>query len=239
MIFNEETVLSSEIVGEHNKLRLGETLDVNIFGSTWYSMECVELIDLGGFDSGTVQKNGTLDVTRSNQFSETNRGLTEKFKDKRFVTDLMNWANGNVSLSDKLNEILKTGCLSPLKMDEVNSTVLYHSTGIKYKSLGFFPKQVDNLEVMRKSGVYGSKNRVTYVTRDFERAIAHSPKAAGSDILLLVLNTKKLMEYRNIFPDPESLSMRNEFLRNFAVPHGLPVGSIVEAYHLISKGERK
>lgn len=238
-MFNEENSLSREVFGKHNGLRMGETLDVNIFGSTWYSMECVDKIDLNGFASGMAQKDDVLNVTRSDQFSETNNDLTKKFKDKRFVADLVSWANNDVSLIDKLNEILKSGCLNPLRIDEVGSNVLYHATGLMYKGPGVFRKQVNNLEVMRKSGIYSSRNRVTYVTRDFERAIAHSPKAAGSDILLLVLSTKKMMEYRNIFPDPESLSMRDEFLRNFVVPHGLPVGSMVEAYHLISRGERK
>ncbi len=235
---NEASFFQGEIAGKHDLFRPGETMDVNIFLDVWYTVECTGVVDLTGFKPGNEQKDGVLDVRKSKQFSLTNRGLTERFRDKRFVSDLLKESNRDPSSLEKLYEILKTGCLNPLKPEELDSTVLYHATGPIYTKPGFFRRRIDNLEVMKQFGVYGSAKQVTYLTRDFERAIAHSPKGDGSHILLLILSTKKLMELRDVFIDPESLSMRNEYMRNFVVPHGLPVGSIIKAYTLISKGIR-
>ena len=214
-------------------VNVGDVISVEIFKGTHYAIENRGRLDLSGFSQGRDQRESFLDVRKTKQFSYTNRGMMKELGDRSNVQDEIKRSRNNERVVEKLKEILETYRMLPLSYGEVGSPVLFHGSGMTYKKEGLFGGIVDNLAVMKKEGVYGSKKRVTYLTRDFERVIAHSPRAKGSDILMLVIDTKKMMEYRSLFPDPESLLMTDEFMRNFVTPHGIPVGAIVDAYHLV------
>jgi hypothetical protein len=220
-------------------IAVGAQFDVNIFGHEWYRFRYNGHIELPKFPL-QEQKDTFLKLSNIWKFSETNRNLVEDLRRKRHIQDLLKRAEGNAILTEVLMKVLETGGLQPVRRGDIASSVIYHGTGMVYKrkEMHVFPIfPTDNINTMQSTGIYGSAKRITYVTQDFERAITHAPRGVNSEILLLVFSTDKLLAVRSMFPDPESLSMNDEFMRNFVVPHGLPASAIVGAYHLTCLGE--
>lgn len=214
---------------------------VNIFDRTVYKFHYIETLDLAEFPKGSILQVPKLDVSNSKQFSYTNRGVVEKLSNKKYVSSLIDEPKKDIRITKYLKEILTTKTLTPVTQSDIDSDYLYHGGGITYTreewNLGRSP--INKIGVMKKNGIHGAKNRVTYVTNRFESAFAHSPREKGSEILFLIISTSKLMGMRNIFIDPESLTMNDEFMKHFVVPNGIPVSAIEGAFILKSDGEIK
>ncbi|MFC1649319.1 hypothetical protein ACFL2C_01220 [Patescibacteria group bacterium] len=214
---------------------------VDIFerNNAWYGFSFRDEIDLTNLPPGEKQVLKSLNLRTSRQFSISNRGLVEKLADKSHVKHLIS-STRDPRVIHILQHVLETKCLPPLTQDDVKSDYLYHGGGVRHKrsEWNFGRSPIDKVKTMKERGVYGPKyGRVTYVTSDFHRAIAHSPRGVGSENVLLKIAVGRLLEKRSVFNDPESLSMVDEFGHNFVVPRGIPVSAIEGAYLLRSDGE--
>ncbi len=79
-------------------------------------------------------------------------------------------------------------------------------------------------------GIYGSLGKqFTYFSVDPELAISHG---SDKDIYLLELDLSNLLQYRNIFRDPEASYNSSEEEKTFVVMGGVPVEAITKIYHL-------
>lgn len=79
-------------------------------------------------------------------------------------------------------------------------------------------------------GIYGSLDKqFTYFSVDPELAISHG---SDEDIYLLELELSNLLQYRNIFRDPEASYNSSEKGKTFVVMGGVPVEAITKIYHL-------
>lgn len=75
---------------------------------------------------------------------------------------------------------------------------------------------------MLSDGVYGDSQKYpTYFSTDYELAMSHLPDEDGAPVLLEV-DTSKLLKYRSVYRDPESLSIGSESGKTFIVFHGVP-----------------
>lgn len=214
-----------------------------------YVFELEETIDLTPTPTGKAIRVGKLDLQRSRQFSYTNSGVVERLTTRSGQEEALKHTS-DPNARERIETLMRTGFLWPEKGEEI-PTVLYHCGASIFTNewRNLVGKPVNKLQRLLKHGVYGRTNGLTYITDKNNTAIAHGvgdlslitnhgSKYPEARVLLLTINTAVLSENRNIFIDPESLEMENEFWHSFVIHGGIPVAAISKIDVMKYKGER-
>jgi len=178
-------------------------------------------------------------LRNSKQFSYTNRGLVESIAKGDLIHKLERYTE-NSEVLKRIKLVSERGYLEPEKLEALPQT-LYHSGPSLFRGgwreILDLPK--DKVESTIQKGVYGRENGVTYMTDSVRIAIAHGmPGLLGGNqllekhpdarLLLISIDREKLIDFRNVFMDPEALSMTDEFWHTFVVHKGIPVESLLK-----------
>ncbi len=246
-----EQDFSADLTTDIFPFKVGEEFVITpvIFGGIEIVFFYERGVDLTGFNQGEEYFVPTLDIRNPSQFSMTNRNMNEEMSDPEVIEGLKE-RSSNLEIYEYLNQLKGSKGLKPVDSTVIGKTA-YHAGGLFFTTplRDLIHRPINKIEGMRQKGIYGREDGVTYFSVDFNTALVHgkgsenSPERHGlghprTRLLLLTIDVAKLASKRNIFADPESLRITDEFRKNFVVHSGIPVSAITRLDVLQFRGMR-
>jgi hypothetical protein len=208
------------------RLNIGEELILRL-GNNNHKFIVEENINLSGFNQGSAYFVDTISVNDMSQFAVAARSEISIVK----VQEYFGYCR-DPEIRKYLQEIIDSGFIRPIAVSEFNGNWGYHAGASIFQG-------TSKVDEIRRSGQYGSIERVSYFGNNPEIALSHGlgdfnkvtergtimPEAK---VLFITHDIEKLRLKRNIFIDPESLlpAFTQEFGTSFVVHNGFPVSSI-------------
>ncbi|MFA6270724.1 MAG: hypothetical protein WC657_05990 [Candidatus Paceibacterota bacterium] len=190
-----------------------------------------EEVNLSDFPQGETRLVEAIDLSDLSQFcSAAQEGLTLDA-----LPELLRYCS-NTKVKDALKAIVETGKIQPVTSSALPKEAYHAGCSLFVDSRGH---PIDKIVQTRDVGFYGAEDKVSYFGVDRDVALIHGlgnfnhvtqrrTRYPNAKVILLTLDTKKLTDVRNVFPDPESLlpAFEHEFGQNFIVHSGIPVSAI-------------